>query len=116
MGTPQVWTREDSALWAIAWDGDQIAGFSLNRFRMGIGWVGTLGVRRPWRKKGLGLALLQYSFGEFYKRGNPTVGLGVDASNPTGATRLYQRAGMHVASEFLMYEKELRAGRELSEE
>jgi mycothiol synthase len=97
-------------LWAIAWEGNEIAGFSLNRYRMGIGWIRTLGVRRPWRKKGLGLALLQYSFGEFYKRGATTIGLGVDASNPTGATRLYQRAGMYIASEFLTYEKELRAG------
>jgi len=103
----------DPSLWMIAWDGDQIAGFSQNRFRMGIGWVGTLGVRRPWRKKGLGLALLQHSFGEFYKRGMTTIGLGVDASNPTGATRLYQRAGMTVASEHLTFEKELRPSREV---
>ena len=101
----------DPTLWMIAWDGNEIAGFSQNRFRKGIGWIGTLGVRRPWRKNGLGLALLQCSFGEFYKRGMTTIGLGVDASNPTGATRLYQRAGMYVASEFATYEKELRAGR-----
>lgn len=105
----------DPSLWMIAWDGDQIAGFSQNRFRMGIGWIGTLGVRRPWRKMGLGLALLQHSFGEFHKRGMTTIGLGVDASNPTGATRLYQRAGMYVASEFATYEKELRSGRSLEE-
>jgi mycothiol synthase len=101
----------DPTLWMVAWDGDQIAGFSQNRFRAGIGWISTLGVRRPWRKMGLGLALLQHSFGEFYKRDTTTIGLGVDASNPTGATRLYQRAGMYVASEFATYEKELRAGR-----
>lgn len=103
----------DPTLWIIAWDGDQIAGYSQNRNRMGIGWVGTIGVRRPWRKKGLGLALLQHSFGEFYKRGTTTIGLGVDSANPTGATRLYQRAGMYAASEFATYEKELRAGRSL---
>ncbi len=105
----------DPSLWVIAWDGSEIAGFSINRFRMGIGWVGTLGVRRPWRKKGLGLALLQHSFGEFYKRGMKTIGLGVDASNPTGATRLYQGAGMYIASEFITYDKELRAGKSLEE-
>jgi len=105
----------DPTLWMIAWDGEQIAGVCENRYRMGIGWIGTLGVRRPWRKKGLGLALLLHSFGEFYKRGQKTIGLGVDASNPTGATRLYQKAGMHVASEFVTYEKELRPGRSLEE-
>lgn len=99
----------DPSLWMIAWDGDELAGFSQNRLRQGIGWVGTIGVRRPWRKKGLGLALLRHSFGEFYRRGIPTIGLGVDSANLTGATDLYQRAGMVVAGEFALYEKELRA-------
>jgi mycothiol synthase len=105
----------DPSLWLIAWDGDQIAGFSQNRYRMGIGWVGTLGVRKSWRKKGLGLTLLKYSFADFYKRGMKTIGLGVDASNSTGATRLYEKAGMRVASEFVTFEKELRPGRSLEE-
>lgn len=39
----------------------------------------TTGVRRPWRKQGLGMALLLYSFGEFHRRGETTIGLGVDA-------------------------------------
>ncbi|MCQ3935546.1 MAG: hypothetical protein DPW18_00730 [Chloroflexi bacterium] len=106
----------DPALWLIAWDGDRIAGFSQNRYRMGIGWVGTLGVRKPWRKMGLGLALLRHSFGEFYKRGMKTIGLGVDASNATGATRLYERAGMYIVSEFVTCERELRPGRSVEEE
>jgi mycothiol synthase len=106
----------DPTLWMIAWDGDEIAGFSQNRYRGGIGWIGTLGVRRPWRKRGLGEALLLHSFGEFYRRGMKTIGLGVDAQNPTGATRLYQKVGMHAVSEFVFYEKELRAGREIDQE
>ncbi len=106
----------DPSLWKIAWDGEQVAGVSLNRYRMGIGWIRTLGVRRPWRKRGLGEALLLHSFGEFYRRGTRTIGLGVDAQNPTGATRLYQKVGMYAASEFITFEKELRAGREIDEE
>lgn len=108
----------DPSLWFIAWDARfaQIAGYSLCRYRMGIGWVGTLGVRRAWRKRGLGEALLLHSFGEFYKRGTKTIGLGVDAENPTGATRLYKRAGMHVTAEYVIYEKELRSGREPEEQ
>lgn len=103
----------DPSRWFIAWDGDEIAGYSLCHYRMGLGWVGALGVRRPWRKRGLGLALLYHSFGEFHRRGMHTIGLGVDAANPTGATRLYRKAGMHVANEYVIYEKELRPGREL---
>lgn len=106
----------DPTLWQIAWDGGDVAGVSLNRYRMGIGWIRTLGVRRPWRKRGLGEALLLQSFGEFYRRGMRTIGLGVDAQNPTGATRLYQKVGMYAASEFVTYEKELRPGREFVEE
>jgi len=102
----------DPSLWHIAWDGEQIAGYALNRYRSGNGWVGTLGVRRPWRKRGLGLTLLYHSFGEFYRRGTRVISLAVDAANQIGATRLYQKAGMYVAAEYVNYEKELRLGRE----
>ena len=115
----EEWTHHnedrDRSLWLIAWEGDQIAGYSLNRIRNGIGWVSSLGVRRPWRKIGLGYSLLIHSFGEFYKRGTKTIGLGVDAENPTGATRLYIKAGMYAASEFVIYEKELRSGQSVEE-
>ena len=60
----------------------------------GFGWIGALGVRRPWRRHGLGLALLRHSFADFRGRGAARVGLGVDAENLTGAVRLYERAGM----------------------
>ena len=63
---------------------------------------------------GLGLALLHHAFGEFYRRGTYKVGLGVDSQNLTGATRLYERAGMHIARQYIGYEKELRTGVELS--
>jgi ribosomal protein S18 acetylase RimI-like enzyme len=75
--------------------------------------VNSLSVRRPWRRRGLGLALLQHAFGEFYRRDTMTVALGVDAQSLTGATRLYERAGMHVDRQYAVYEKELRPGREL---
>jgi hypothetical protein len=35
------------------------------------------------------------------------VGLGVDAENPTGATRLYESVGMRVLKEDVVFEKEL---------
>ncbi len=103
-------TDFDPTLWFLAMAGDQVAGIALCNYRMGDGWVRTLGVRRPWRQQGLGMALLQHSFGEFFRRGKKKVGLGVDAQNLTGATRLYERAGMHIAERFDTYEKELRPG------
>lgn len=80
----------------------------------GMGWIDSLGVRRPWRRQGLALALLHHVFGEFYRRGIKKVGLGVDASSLTGATRLYERAGMRPFRQYNTYEKELRPGRDLT--
>jgi mycothiol synthase len=51
--------------------------------------------------------LLQHVFVEFRRRGEAHVGLGVDTENPTGATRLYERAGMRIVNEDVVYEKEL---------
>ncbi|HVB21820.1 MAG TPA: GNAT family N-acetyltransferase [Ktedonobacteraceae bacterium] len=114
----EYWTvkREgfDPSLWFLAVEGNKIAGLALCSYENGEGWVNNLAVRRPWRKQGLGLALLRQAFGEFYRRGTHVVGLGVDAQNLTGATRLYTRAGMHVAVQHDTYQKELRPGEELS--
>jgi mycothiol synthase len=105
----------DPSLWFLAMDGDEIAGFSLCSMSEALGaWVHVLGVRRPWRRKGIAMALLQHSFAEFYKRGQRAACLTVDSQNLTGATRLYERAGMHVIRQRDRYEKELRAGKELS--
>jgi mycothiol synthase len=98
----------DPTLWFIVREGDEVAAVLRgDPERAGAGWVGALGVRPHCRKRGLGLALLQHAFGEFYRRGQRRVGLGVDAQNPTGATRLYERAGMHVAYEAAAFKKEL---------
>jgi ribosomal protein S18 acetylase RimI-like enzyme len=74
------------------------------------GWVQTLGVRPAWRRRGIGEALLRSAFAEFFRRGERTVALQVDAQSPTGATRLYERAGMRVLYEIVVREKELRGG------
>lgn len=98
----------DPTLWFIVRQGDEIAAvLRCDAERAGAGWIGAIGVLRPWRKRGLGLALLRHAFGEFYRRGQPRAGLGVDAQNPTGATRLYERAGMHVAYEAVAFKKEV---------
>ncbi len=98
----------------LAMAGETVAGAALCIYLEDFGWVATLGVRRPWRKHGLGLALLHHAFGDFYRRGTREVGLGVDAQSLTGATRLYERAGMHALLHYDAYEKELRPGVELS--
>ncbi len=110
----------DPTLYFLAMDGPsgEIAGFNLCRphshYDADRGWVSALGVRRPWRKRGLGLALLRHAFNEFHRRGKRKVGLGVEAQNLTGALRLYEGAGMHIDLAHDYYEKELRTGKEIS--
>lgn len=108
----------DPSLWWLALDGDEIAGICLCRPHAyedpDLGHINILGVRRPWRKRGLGLAFLHHAFGEFYRRGKRKAGLGVDAENLTGALRLYEKAGMRVHMQMDTFEKELRPGREIS--
>jgi ribosomal protein S18 acetylase RimI-like enzyme len=79
-----------------------------------MGWVNMLGVRRAWRKRGVGEALLRRSFAGFRAQGLERAGLNVDAESLTGATRLYQKVGMAVTRCYLTYELELRPGEDLT--
>ncbi len=99
----------DPGLVFLAEEGDELAGFSLckNEVRPNTGHVGVLGVRRPWRRRGLGTALLLHSFREFRRRGRAKADLGVDTENLTGAVRLYERVGMSPVRRFDSYRKEL---------
>ena len=106
--------RFNAQLWTAVWDGDEIAATLVAGKRLGAGWIGGLGVRRPWRRRGLGRALLLRAFGQFYARGERRVSLNVHTENPTGATRLYESVGMRVEREEILYRKELVVVREPS--
>jgi mycothiol synthase len=98
----------DASLWFLIRDGDEVAAVVRNEAnRNGGGYVGALGVRRPWRGRGYGRALLLHTFAAFHERGIPRVTLGVDAENPTGATALYESVGMEAEQENVVYEKAL---------
>ena len=103
----------DPALWFLAMDGDEIAGATLCKTLAGEGWIHVVGVRRPWRNRGLGLALLRHALAEYHRREVRKVALSVDAESITGAPRLYGRAGMHVRESYAIYLKELRPGKDL---
>lgn len=98
----------DPSLWCVAWEGDEIAaGTICIADQYGGGWVSALFTRRPWRRRGLGAALLADAFARFHARGEQSVGLGVDAESDTGAFRLYERAGMQPAWAWVLFEKAL---------
>jgi mycothiol synthase len=101
-------------LFLVALDGTEIAGVCLCMSGYSedpqMGWVSSLGVRRPWRQRGIGLALLRTAFRDFSRRGKVRVGLTVDSRSLTGATRLYENAGMYAVRQYDRYEKEIRPG------
>ena len=100
----------------ILLDGDEVVAFSLNRVsaeenaRQGYtaGWVGSLGTRRAWRKRGLASALLVWSMRAFQAEGLEYAALGVDAANPTGALGLYERLGFVSDRRITVYERAVR--------
>ena len=102
----------DPALWFLAWDGQTLAGYLIahdhSREDRSRGYVAVLGVRRPYRRRGLGEALLLHAFAALHARGRCGVDLHVDAESVTGATRLYERVGMSAHPRFATWEKELR--------
>jgi mycothiol synthase len=102
----------DPSLLLLAWDGAVVAGAVRCRERAGRGWIESLAVRRPWRGRGLGRALLLQAFGALSARGVCAVGLEVDTANPTGAPSLYARAGMRVVRHSDVYRKTVRDGAE----
>jgi mycothiol synthase len=101
--------RFDPSLWTTVRAGGEIAAVVIADWKRhgDAGWIGSVAVRKPWRRRGLGQALLLRSFGQLYARGERVVQLGVDVENPSGATRLYERVGMSVSFEAVIYAKNL---------
>jgi mycothiol synthase len=97
---------EHGPVWFVVRDGDELAAVTRNDVNVaGGGYVGAIGVRPAWRGKGLGKALLQATFAEFWRRGTTRVTLDVDSQNATGAVALYDRVGMHVDACGVAFEK-----------
>jgi GNAT superfamily N-acetyltransferase len=114
--TFEEWLAEpnhDPRLHVVAWDGDEIAGGVVNAiaqaenaaFGIKRGWLESVFVRRPWRRRGLAAALVARSMVVLRKAGMDHAMLGVDADNPTGALGVYERAGFTVVKRSSAYRK-----------
>jgi mycothiol synthase len=100
----------DPSLWRLARDDDEggrLVGALTASVLDESGWVTLLGVRTEARGRGVAVALLRDAFAGFAGRGTRSILLVVDAANPTGATRLYERAGMRVVKRFDLWERGL---------
>lgn len=98
----------DPSLWFLALRGDEPVGMVMATWFNGNGWLKNLGVLPQWRGQGFGMALLLMTMREFQRRGATALALGGDSENATGATRLYERAGMRQTREFALFRKVLR--------
>jgi mycothiol synthase len=102
--------EHDWSLFFLAEADGEAAGVALCRRKPtepDIGAIRIVGVRRTWRRQGVGRALMLHAFQEFRRRGMRGASLGVDAESLTGAQRLYQSVGMHVDRESDIFEKPL---------
>jgi ribosomal protein S18 acetylase RimI-like enzyme len=80
----------DPAVWFLAERDRALVGCALH---WRGGWLKDIAVGNSERGRGLGATLVQMGLAEFSRRGCARVGLKVDAGNPTGAVRLYERLG-----------------------
>ncbi|HEY2869617.1 MAG TPA: GNAT family N-acetyltransferase [Gaiellales bacterium] len=99
--------RFDPDAWIVARERGEVCGVALCMVRtFGMGFIESLAVRAPWRRRGVGAALLHAALRRLWAAGERTVGLSVDGDNPA-AIRLYERAGMHVTWKAVQYEREV---------
>jgi mycothiol synthase len=106
----------DPDLWVVAWDGDEIAGGVTNAintaendvFGRKRGWLETVFVRAPWRRRGLGAALVAGALVRLREAGMTEAMLGVDSDNASGALGLYERAGFVIHRRSAAYRKPMR--------
>jgi ribosomal protein S18 acetylase RimI-like enzyme len=117
---PTIFNRDyfnSPGLCFVALAGDEVVGSCLCNAKTiefpEAGYLGSLSIRRPWRRRGIGLALTYQAFNAFYQRGTRTILTDTDGHSFTQAYNLYQKAGMTIYRQQNVYEKEIRPGRDL---
>jgi len=95
----------------LAMETDDIVGFCVNWVagpeNAQEGWIEAIGVIPAWRGRGVASALLIKSLQMFQAEGLKRAALDVDAQNPSGALRLYEKLGFQVAKESIHFVKQL---------
>ncbi|WP_456278761.1 GNAT family N-acetyltransferase [Bacillus sp. AK128] len=98
----------DQSLWFVAYAENELVGFIICKIFDGKDiYIDLLGVKRPWRKHGLGLTLINTVFRESFERGNKTVLISVDSNSLTKANLLYEKAGFKPIFEVALFQKNI---------
>lgn len=96
--------------WRIAWLDDEPVGLCMlddSRADRGAGHVRILGVIPEARGRGIALWLLGSAFAHAAREGRMAMTLSVDSDNTTGATALYERAGMRPERVIILFRRPL---------
>ncbi|WP_129338576.1 GNAT family N-acetyltransferase [Cellulomonas endophytica] len=119
--TAEQWTQHRS-MFAPGWSvvavdtaSDEVVGYALSgRYEQdwpvvgySSGYTELLGVRRPWRGRGLAVALLVAVMEAYRADGMQFAELGVDTANPSGAHGLYASLGYEAYHSSTMWSIEL---------
>lgn len=101
----------------IMLDGDRVAGGILCNAKLveraDTGRVGSVFVRREYRRKGIGSALMKTAFNTFWNQGVKRIILDTDSESFSESTKFYGGLGMKPYRREFLYEKEIRPGREV---
>jgi ribosomal protein S18 acetylase RimI-like enzyme len=104
------WYGEQNIFFAMV--GNEPVGFvnagidvGLNREKnLKYGWILDVGVLKPYRRKGIGARLMVHAMQVLKGRKMTEALLYVDETNPTKATKLYEKVGFKVAMKSIIYE------------
>lgn len=97
-------------LWQVAFHGEEVAGHILNYLGplepdgTRTGWTEAIGVRKPFRRRGVARALLARSLRTVRDAGAARAALGVDTENVNQALDLYERLGFRLRSDEYVYQ------------
>lgn len=94
----------DAELVVVARRDAEPIGFVASIIVSGGGYITSLGVREPWRGRGVATALMRRTIADLAARGCRDVFLSADEGNATGATALYTSLGMTIRRRTLVYD------------
>jgi mycothiol synthase len=99
------WPETDLSLWVVAWDGDQVAGHVISTIDEEGAHTPWVAVRSPWRRRGLGKALMTRAIQRFQERKAQQAEIQTVAENPGRSVHLYESVGYHIVKQRPRYRK-----------
>lgn len=101
--------KPDTSLWVVIWDGDQIAGLVITTSDEEGAHTPWVAVRKFWRQRGLGKALMTRMLQRCQERGIKQAELGTNLENPGKSVHLYESVGYQIVKRLPRYRKPMSA-------